>query len=72
MNHEKIHLQQQKEMIWLLFFLWYLIEFMVKLIMFKEPMVAYRNLSFEREAYDNENHKNYLDKRHLWNFLKYL
>lgn len=71
-NHEKIHLQQQKEMLWLLFFLWYLIEFLVKLIKYRKPMLSYRNLSFEREAYANENHKNFLNKRSFWNFLKYI
>lgn len=72
MNHEKIHLQQQKEMLWFFFFLWYVIEFLVKLIKYKEPMLAYRNLSFEREAYANENHKMFLNKRKFWNFLKYI
>ena len=72
MNHEKIHLQQQKEMLWLFFFIWYLIEYLVKLVKYKESMIAYRNLSFEREAYNNEAYTNYLDKRKLWNFLKYL
>jgi len=71
-NHEKIHLQQQKEMLWLLFFIWYLVEYAVKLIRYKKPMIAYRNLSFERESYANENDKNYLEKREFWNFIKYL
>jgi len=72
MNHEKIHLQQQKEMLWFFFFLWYVIEFLVKLIKYREPMLSYRNLSFEREAYANENYKMFLNKRRFWNFLKYL
>ncbi len=71
-NHEKIHLHQQKEMLWLLFFIWYFIEFSVKLSIYKKPMEAYRNLSFEREAYDNEMDFNYLRKRNFWNFINYL
>ncbi len=71
-NHEKIHLQQQKEMLWLFFFIWYLMEYLVKLIKYKDSLIAYRNLSFEREAYANEDHKDYLEKRKFWNFLKYL
>ncbi len=71
-NHERIHLQQQKEMLWLFFFIWYMVEFLVKLIKFKKMMMAYRNLSFERESYANENDLNYVDKRKFWNFLKYL
>lgn len=72
MNHEKIHLQQQKEMLLVFFFLWYLIEFLIKLFKYKKPIFAYRNLSFEREAYANEKDKTFLNKRGFWNFLKYL
>lgn len=70
--HEKIHLQQQKEMLFLLFFIWYILEFLVKLFVYKNTMITYRNLSFEREAYDHENDLNYLHNRKFWNFLKYL
>jgi hypothetical protein len=71
-HHEKIHLKQQIEMLWLLFFIWYLVEYMVKIVKFKDPMKAYRNLSFEREAYDNEHNMYYLEKRKFWSFLKYM
>ncbi len=72
LNHEKIHLKQQIEMLWLLFFVWYFVEFAVKLIIYKKLMTTYRNLSFEREAYENELNLNYISKRKFWNFLKYI
>lgn len=72
LNHEKIHLQQQKEMLWVFFFIWYFIEFALKLLIYRKLMIAYRNLSFEREAYQNESDINYFNKRKFWNFLNYI
>ena len=71
-NHEKIHLRQQIEMLWIFFFLWYGIEFFVRWIQFKDPLTAYFNISFEREAYANEILPDYLKKRKIWAFTKYL
>ncbi len=72
LNHEKIHLRQQLEMLWLGFFIFYMIEFFIKLIIYKKPKVAYQNLCFEREAYINEQNLNYIRERKPWYFLKYL
>jgi len=71
-NHENIHLQQQKEMLWLPFFLFYVVEYLIKLMIYKKPKLAYFNLSFEREAYRNEQNLTYLRHRKFWNFLNYL
>jgi hypothetical protein len=71
-NHEKIHLKQQLELLWLPFFIWYGIEFAVRLIQFKNTQLAYKNIIFEREAYKNESNLNYLKDRKLFSFLKYL
>jgi hypothetical protein len=72
LNHERIHLRQQVEMLWVIFFIFYLLEFFVKLVIYKKPKLAYHNLSFEREAYYNEQNLNYLKERKIWNSLKYL
>lgn len=72
MNHEKIHLRQQAEMLILLFFLWYAIEYLLRLAKYREHDKAYRNISFEREAYAHEHDDNYLKNRMLWNFAKSL
>ncbi len=71
-NHERIHLRQQIELLWVFFFLWYGIEFFIRWIQFKNPLTAYFNISFEKEAYANEVDMNYLKTRKLWSFWKYL
>ena len=69
-NHEKIHLRQQLELLVIGFYLWYFIEFLLRLIKFKNWYRAYLNISFEREAYKNENDLNYLKSRSFWSFFK--
>lgn len=71
-NHEKIHLKQQRELLVIFFFLFYGIEWFIKLIIYKNKYLAYKNLSFEREAYYNETNLYYLEKRNFWAFLTYL
>ena len=71
-NHEKIHLKQQAELLWLLFFIWYGLEFLICIIQYKNTHMAYKNISFEKEAYINEFNLNYLNDRKLFSFLKYL
>lgn len=72
LNHEKIHIKQQLEMLVVLFFIWYLLEYIYRLIQYRNSQDAYRNISFEREAYDNEKDLNYLKLRSFWQFLKKL
>ena len=71
-NHEKIHLRQQLEMLILPFFIWYFLEYLIRFIQYKNKDLAYRNISFEREAYANETDLNYLKNRSLFGFLNYL
>jgi hypothetical protein len=71
-NHERIHLRQQLELLVIPFFIWYFLEFLMRLIQYGKMDLAYRNISFEREAYTNENELDYLKMRSFWNFLKYI
>ncbi|WP_348798412.1 hypothetical protein [Flavobacterium adhaerens] len=71
-NHEKIHIRQQLELLLAPFFLWYFIEFSIRLFQYKNVHLAYRNISFEREAYNNELDLDYLMKRRFFSFFKYL
>jgi hypothetical protein len=71
-NHEKIHLRQQLELLVILFFIWYFMEYLVRLVQYKNADLAYRNISFEREAYANELNLQYLKKRSFWRFLNHL
>ena len=72
MNHEKVHLKQQVELLWVFFFIWYFIEYLIRLLKYKNHEMAYKNISFEREAYINENNLHYLKTRKYYSFLKYL
>ena len=71
-NHEKIHIRQQLELLILPFYIWYLTEYLFRLIQFKDRKKAYFNISFEREAYANEKDFVYLKNRKIWRFLIYL
>ncbi len=71
-NHERIHLRQQLELLIIPFYIWYLSEYYIKYLKYKNPHQAYQNISFEREAYANEHNLNYLKQRNFWNFIKYL
>ena len=71
-NHESIHLKQQIELFIVPFYIVYGVEFLVRLVQYKKWHLAYRNISFEREAYTNQRHLDYLKQRKFWSFLKYL
>jgi hypothetical protein len=71
-NHEKIHIKQQIELLWIPFFIWYFVEFLIRLIQYKNWNLAYRNISFEREAYQNEHDFEYLKNRKIFGFIDYL
>lgn len=72
MNHERIHLRQQVEMLIIPFFIWYGVEFLIRYVKYHNWNVAYRKISFEREAYFNEKDLNYLKSRSFWRFLKFI
>ncbi len=72
LNHERIHLRQQLEMLVIPFFIWYGVEFVVRYIHYKNWILAYRNISFEREAYAKEKEVDYLSSRTLWAFFRFL
>ena len=87
LNHESIHSRQFVELMvlfavatvfirwWLpvfapfAFYVWYIIEWLIRLL---KKGNAYRNISFEREAYANQGDFSYLKGRGWFNFLKYL
>ncbi len=71
-NHERIHTAQQRELLFIPFYIIYLIEWLIRLIQYRNGHEAYMNISFEREAYINGHNLNYLPKRKLFSWLKYL
>lgn len=70
-NHERIHLRQQIQMLILPFYLWYGIEFLIRLAILRNKKKAYRALAMEREAYAHESDPNYLKTFRFWAFLRY-
>ncbi len=71
-NHERIHLRQQIEMLVLPFYIWYLLEWSLRFARTRNFDLAYRQISFEKEAYAMESDLSYLEHRKFWSFLKYL
>jgi hypothetical protein len=65
-NHERIHIRQQIELLILPFYMLYLIEFGIGLIKYRNKQKAYMNISFEREAYKYDTDLNYRKRRKLW------
>ena len=72
MNHERIHLRQQAELLVVFFYIWYSLEYLIRLIQYRNRYEAYKNISFEREAYSNEKDLQYANRRPFWKFIKYL
>lgn len=68
-NHESTHTAQIKEMGYIFFYIWYVIEWLIRLFINSN---AYINISFEREAYINENNLDYLKTRKRFSWLKYI
>lgn len=70
--HERIHLQQQLEMLILPFYIWYILEWAVKWARYKDANRAYYEIGFEREAYAHDRNPGYLKTRRFWNFIPYI
>lgn len=71
MNHEIIHTRQMLEMLIILFYLFYILEWLIRLVQYRNRIRAYENISFEREAYANMYNLSYLRKRKLFAFVRY-
>lgn len=66
--HERIHTRQMTELLFIGFYLWYFVEWLIRI-----PMKgnAYHNICFEREAYDEMHNKDYLKHRKPYAWMKY-
>lgn len=82
-NHESIHLEQELDFVFgceklyilggIIFYIWYLVEWIIKgicSIFTLGKIKAYRSISFEQEAYKNQNNLRYLDNRKRFNWIK--
>jgi len=71
-NHEHIHLRQQLELLLLLFYMLYLINYGINLVKYRNHQKAYLNICFEREAYKHESNAAYLRERKFFAWINYL
>ncbi|RZL14289.1 MAG: hypothetical protein EOO96_30920 [Pedobacter sp.] len=62
-NHERIHHQQQIELLVIPFYIIYLLNYIVNIFRFKSHHQAYLHIIFEKEAYTNEHNLRYLSTR---------
>lgn len=69
LNHERIHTAQMRELGYIPFYILYLLEWLIRLP-FKGN--AYRNISFEKEAYLHQSDPSYLKDRKHYAWRKYL
>lgn len=69
-NHEKIHTAQQRELLFIPFYLLYILEWAVRLLIYRSNKKAYYNISFEREAYRHGNDLTYLRRRRHYAWLR--
>lgn len=72
LNHEKIHLRQQLELLIVLFYVWYILEYLYWYLRLGNAHRAYQSISFEREAFSYEHDFKYLRKRKIWGFRKFI
>ena len=68
-NHEMIHIEQQKELLVLPFYVLYILFFILGIFSFN-PRGPYRSIPFEKEAYANEKDFTYLEKRKRYAWIK--
>lgn len=71
-NHELIHVAQQKELYLFKFYFFYLSEYLKYRLQGYDHHFAYRSISFEKEAFTNQYNLSYLQIRKKHNWKKYL
>lgn len=72
LNHERIHIRQQLELLIIFFYILYGLEYLIKGIKYRDFDKAYYNISFEKEAYKNEKNLNYNKDKKIYSFIKYI
>lgn len=70
-NHEKIHLEQQKELFLIGFYLLYVWYWLFNKVKGFSNEAAYRLIPFEKEAYENEEDFDYLNNRKKFAWKEY-
>lgn len=68
LNHERIHTAQQRELGFVGFYLWYVVEWLCLLVKYCNAMEAYYHIRFEREAYRHQGDMSYLRHRRHYRY----
>lgn len=71
-NHEKIHSAQMREMWYIPFYIWYVIEYLIVRLFHRKQGDAYMDISFEEEAFEHQFDEHYLEKRKKFAWRKYV
>ena len=71
-NHEYIHTLQQRELLFVFCYLFYVTEWIVRVIQTRSLIKGYLRISFEREAYENQRLLDYRETRKFFAWRKYL
>lgn len=71
-NHERIHIVQQYELLFVGQWLLYVIFWLIGLIKHRNARTAYVENPFEKEAYACAYNKNYLSTRKPWSWTMYV
>lgn len=71
-NHEAIHTEQMKELLFIPFYILYGLEWLFKFFYYWNGKKAYRAISFEGEAYDHQYELDYIQHRKRYSWLKYI
>jgi hypothetical protein len=71
LNHEKIHIEQQKELLVVFFYLLYAYYFIENYYFYRDTHTAYMMIPFEREAYEYDGDLSYLSKRKRYRWLHF-
>ena len=67
-NHELIHAAQQKELLYIPFFIWYGIEWVLLFLKYRNWEKAYFHIRFEEEAYQHQSDLEYLKHRRHYRY----
>lgn len=70
-NHEKIHIEQQKELLVVFFYILYVYYWLRGKVSGLSNEAAYMSIPFEKEAYDNQHNMEYLNQRKKNSWLSY-
>lgn len=72
LQHESIHTKQMQEMLYIFFYIWYVIEWLVRFLIMWNFHKAYRAISFEQEAFTYQHSSDYLNNRKHYTWFKYI